>query len=187
MFQKVNQIVMFAFMAIGLILMIMTMGIETTEDGCVNCGAEGLFIGFSYFLLVITLIAALAGTAMTAVSDPGKMKGTAIGIGAMILVFVVSYVLASGETYTIREFVESAFGFAGFNPDECRWEGEGSHSKYYHREKLLVKINPKYYRPAEVNLLLGDPTLAEKEMGWERKTDFYGLVKKMVDRDLDLL
>ena len=75
MFQKVNQIVMFAFMAIGLILMIMTMGIETTEDGCVNCGAEGLFIGFSYFLLVITLIAALAGTAMTAVSDPGKMKG----------------------------------------------------------------------------------------------------------------
>ena len=97
------------------------------------------------------------------------------------------YVLASGETYTIREFVESAFGFAGFNPDECRWEGEGSHSKYYHREKLLVKINPKYYRPAEVNLLLGDPTLAEKEMGWERKTDFYGLVKKMVDRDLDLL
>ena len=97
MFQKVNQIVMFAFMAIGLILMIMTMGIETTEDGCVNCGAEGLFIGFSYFLLVITLIAALAGTAMTAVSDPGKMKGTAIGIGAMILVFVVSYVLASRE------------------------------------------------------------------------------------------
>ena len=96
------------------------------------------------------------------------------------------YVLASGETYTIREFVESAFGFAGFNPDECYWEGEGSHSKYYHCDKLLVKINPKYYRPAEVNLLLGDPSRAEQEMGWERKTDFYGLVKKMVDNDIKL-
>jgi len=96
------------------------------------------------------------------------------------------YVLASGETYTIREFVESAFGFAGFNPDECYWEGEGSHSKYYYCDKLLVKINPKYYRPAEVNLLLGDPSRAEQEMGWERKTDFYGLVKKMVDNDIKL-
>lgn len=97
------------------------------------------------------------------------------------------YVLASGETHTIREFVESAFGFGGFNPDECYWEGEGSHSKYYHRDQMLVKINPKYYRPAEVNLLLGDPSFAEKEMGWVRKTDFYGLVKKMVDNDISLL
>ena len=103
------------------------------------------------------------------------------------LEFPKEYVLASGKTYTIREFVESAFGFAGFNPDECYWEGEGTNSKYYHCDQLLVKINPKYYRPAEVNLLLGDPSLAEEEMGWVRKTDFYGLVKKMVDNDVDLL
>ena len=52
--------------------------------------------------------------------------------------------------------------------------------------KIIVEINPKYYRPAEVNLLLGDPSRAEQEMGWKRKTDFYGLVKKMVDNDIKL-
>lgn len=97
------------------------------------------------------------------------------------------YVLASGETYTIRDFVEAAFGFAGFGAEECRWEGQGLDQKYFHGKQVLVEINPKYYRPAEVSLLLGDPTRAEKEMGWVRKTDFYGLVKKMVDNDLDSL
>lgn len=95
------------------------------------------------------------------------------------------YVLASGETYTIREFVEAAFAFAGFGAEECHWDGEGVDQKYMHGEMILVKINPKFYRPAEVNLLLGDPSMAEKELGWERKTDFYGLVKKMVDADLN--
>ena len=94
------------------------------------------------------------------------------------------YVLASGETHTIREFVEIAFGFAGFNTDECYWEGEGIHSKYYCCDKLLVQVNSEFYRPAEVDLLLGDPTLAETELYWERKTDFLGLVKKMVDNDI---
>ena len=101
--------------------------------------------------------------------------------------FPKEYVLASGETYTIREFVEAAFGFAGFGSDQCYWVGEHSQSKYYHGDQLLVQINPKYYRPAEVSLLLGDPSLAEKELKWVRKTDFYGLVKKMVDNDLDML
>ena len=96
------------------------------------------------------------------------------------------YVLASGETHTIREFVEAAFSFAGFGSEECYWEGEGSHSKYYHCDQLLVRINPKFYRPAEVNLLLGDPTKAEISLDWERKTDFLGLVKKMVDNDINL-
>lgn len=114
MFQKVNQIVMFAFMAIGLILMIMTMGIETSEDGCLNCGAEGLFIGFAYVLLVIALVAALAGTAMTAISNPGKMKGTAIGIGAMVLIFVISYMVASGEVLkSYGEVTESTSRLVG--------------------------------------------------------------------------
>lgn len=98
MFQKVNQIVMFAFMAIGLILMIVTMGIEVTEEGeCLNCGAEGAFIGYSYFLLIIAIVAALAGTVMTAISEPEKLKGTGIGIGAMIVVLGLSYALAGGE------------------------------------------------------------------------------------------
>ncbi len=96
------------------------------------------------------------------------------------------YVLASGETYTIREFVEAAFGFAGFGAEECRWDGQGLDQKYMHGDQVLVTINPKYYRPAEVSLLLGDPTRAEKELKWVRKTDFYGLVKKMVDNDINL-
>jgi len=94
------------------------------------------------------------------------------------------YVLASGETYSIRDFVEAAFGFSGFGAEECRWEGQGLDQKYIHGDKVLVTINPKYYRPAEVSLLLGDPTRAEEELKWVRKTDFYGLVKKMLNKDL---
>ena len=94
------------------------------------------------------------------------------------------YVLASGETYSIRDFVEAAFGFAGFGAEECRWEGQGLDQKYIHGDQVLVTINPKYYRPAEVSLLLGDPTRAEEELKWVRKTDFYGLVKKMLNKDL---
>ena len=96
------------------------------------------------------------------------------------------YVLASGETYTIRDFVEAAFGFAGFGCEKCSWQGQGLDQKYMHGDQVLVAINPKYYRPAEVELLLGDPRRAEEDLGWVRKTDFLGLVKKMVDADLNL-
>lgn len=98
MFEKVNQIGMAVIMAIGVVLMVMTMGIEVTDEGeCLNCGIEGTFIGLSYVLLVIAVIAALAGTVMTAISNPKKLIGSAIGIGAMIVIFVISYVLASDE------------------------------------------------------------------------------------------
>lgn len=98
MFEKVNQIGMAVIMAIGVVLMIMTMGIEVTDDGeCLNCGIEGTFIGLSYLLLGIALVAALAGTVMTAISNPKKLVGSAIGIGAMIVIFVLSYILASDE------------------------------------------------------------------------------------------
>jgi len=96
------------------------------------------------------------------------------------------YVLASGETHTIREFVETAFAYAGYGAEKCKWVGEGLDEKYIHGNQLLVEINPKYYRPAEVELLLGDPSRAEKELGWIRKTNFQGLVKKMVDNDISL-
>ena len=96
------------------------------------------------------------------------------------------YVLASGETHTIREFVETAFAYAGYGAEKCEWVGEGLDEKYIHDNQLLVQINPRYYRPAEVELLLGDPSRAEKELGWIRKTNFQGLVKKMVDNDISL-
>ena len=96
------------------------------------------------------------------------------------------HVLASGETHTIREFVETAFAYAGYGAEKCEWVGEGLDEKYIHDNQLLVQINPRYYRPAEVELLLGDPSRAEKELGWIRKTNFQGLVKKMVDKDINL-
>jgi GDPmannose 4,6-dehydratase len=94
------------------------------------------------------------------------------------------YVLSSNETHTIREFVEEAFNFAGFGFEKCRWEGRGVNEKYYHEDKVLVQINPEFYRPAEVDLLLGDSSSARRDLNWEPQTDFLELVRKMVAHDL---
>ena len=89
---------MAVIMVIGVVLMVMTMGIEVSDEGeCLNCGIEGTFIGLSYLLLGIAILAVLAGTVMTTISNPKKLIGSAIGIGAMIMIFVISYVLASDE------------------------------------------------------------------------------------------
>ncbi|MBD5452173.1 MAG: GDP-mannose 4,6-dehydratase [Lachnospiraceae bacterium] len=93
------------------------------------------------------------------------------------------YVLATNETHTVREFVEAAFDELGIL---IRWEGEGVNEKGYDAKtgKLLVDVNPEFYRPAEVEFLWGDSTKAEKELGWKRRVDFNGLVKMMMDADL---
>ena len=92
------------------------------------------------------------------------------------------YVLATNETHTVREFCELAFAAAGM---KLRWEGSGVDEKGYDAGtgKLLVDVDPKFFRPAEVELLWGDSTKAEKELGWKRKVDFPSLVKMMVDAD----
>ena len=97
------------------------------------------------------------------------------------------YVLSSNETHSIKEFVEEAFNIAGFDRSLCRWEGSGKDTKYYHENDLLMEIDPQFYRPAEVDLLLGDSTRARKELRWEPKTSFIGLVDKMVRHDLNLI
>lgn len=79
------------------------------------------------------------------------------------------YVIATGETHTVREFLEEAFSHVGLD-----------HEKY-------VKIDPRYFRPAEVDLLIGDPSKAKKHLGWEPKTKFKDLVKIMVDADIEAL
>jgi GDPmannose 4,6-dehydratase len=76
------------------------------------------------------------------------------------------YVVATGETHSVREFVEEAFGYAGLD-----W-------------KKHVVIDEKYFRPAEVDLLLGDPTKARAVLGWAPRVGFKDLVKLMVDADL---
>lgn len=94
------------------------------------------------------------------------------------------YVLSSNETHTVRELVEKAFKFASING---KWVGAGVEEKYVMAENsdiILVQINKKLYRPAEVDLLLGDSTLARKELNWQSKVTFDELIKKMVDYDL---
>ena len=96
------------------------------------------------------------------------------------------YVLSSNETHTVREFVEKAFKFAGIDGS---WVGEGINEKYVLSNKpdiILMQINEKFYRPAEVELLLGDSTLARKELNWTPKIPFDELVKKMVENDLKI-
>ena len=94
------------------------------------------------------------------------------------------YVLATNETHTVREFVEKAFAETGV---PIRWEGEGSNEKGYDAKtgKLLVDVSEEFYRPAEVELLWGDSTKAEHELGWRRKVGFAELVKMMVAADLE--
>lgn len=92
------------------------------------------------------------------------------------------YVLATNETHTVREFVELAFKEVGV---EIVWRGNGANEKGYCKKtnKLLVDVSPQFFRPAEVDLLWGDCTKAEKELGWQRKVSFPQLVKMMVEAD----
>ena len=95
------------------------------------------------------------------------------------------YVLASGEMHTIRDFLEECLRFAGI---EWTSKGEGADEKFYLsgpicNGQLIFEVNPKFYRPAEVHQLCGNPFRAEKELGWKRKTDFVGLVHKMFNND----
>lgn len=96
------------------------------------------------------------------------------------------YVIATNETRTVREFVETAFRCAGF---EIIWEGEGVHE--IGREKtdgrVLVRVNPELFRPAEVEVLWGNPARAEKELGWRREVPFERLVERMVSNDMKLV
>ncbi|MBO4824116.1 MAG: GDP-mannose 4,6-dehydratase [Lachnospiraceae bacterium] len=93
------------------------------------------------------------------------------------------YVLATNETHTVREFVQIAFAKAGV---ELRFEGEGVDEKAYDVKtgKLMVDVNPVFFRPAEVEFLWGDCTKAEQTLGWKRDVSFDGLVEMMVDSDL---
>lgn len=93
------------------------------------------------------------------------------------------YVLATGENHTVREFVELAFKEIG---RKIEWLGEGLEEKGVDKETgdVLVEIDPRYYRPTEVETLLGDPTKAKKELGWQHKVSFEELVSEMVNEDL---
>jgi len=96
------------------------------------------------------------------------------------------YVIASGETHSVRDFVIAAFKEVGIT---IEWQGEGIEEKGVNANtgEILVEVSEKYFRPAEVEVLLGNPSLAEKELGWKRSVNFHDLVAEMVKFDLDQL
>ena len=94
------------------------------------------------------------------------------------------FVIATGEMHSVREFCMLAFAEAGI---QLRWEGEGVNEKGIDTTtgKVLVEVDPKYFRPAEVEQLLGDPTKARTLLGWNpTKTSFPELVRRMMKHDL---
>ncbi|MGM0381104.1 MAG: GDP-mannose 4,6-dehydratase [bacterium] len=94
------------------------------------------------------------------------------------------YVVATGETHSVREFATLAFNCAGF---DITWEGAGTDEVGRDKDsgRVLVEVDPEYYRPADVDLLIGDPSKAREELGWEAQTSFQDLVEKMVTHDLE--
>ena len=94
------------------------------------------------------------------------------------------YVIATGEAHTVREFVELAFQEVEI---AIKWQGQGVNEKGINIKtgKILVEVDKKYFRPAEVEILLGDPSKAEKELNWKRKVSFQDLVSSMVRYDLE--
>lgn len=96
------------------------------------------------------------------------------------------YVIATNETRTVREFVETAFAHVDI---KVKWQGSGIDEIGINEAtgKIIVKINPKFFRPAEVDILIGDPTKAESKLGWEREISFNQLVERMIVNDMKLV
>ena len=96
------------------------------------------------------------------------------------------YVIATNEQHSVREFIEESFAFFD---ESIIWDGNGINEKGILKStgKVVVDINKKYFRPAEVETLLGDPSLAKKDLGWEPKTKFKDLVRIMVKSDYEIL
>jgi GDPmannose 4,6-dehydratase len=92
------------------------------------------------------------------------------------------FVIATGEMHSVREFTEKSFGYVGM---KITWEGKGVDEVGKDQNgKVVVRVDTKYFRPTEVEQLLGNPTKSETKLGWKRKCDFEGLVKEMVEEDV---
>ena len=96
------------------------------------------------------------------------------------------FVIATGIMHSVREFVEKSFAFIG---KEIVWEGQGDNEigKEKGTEIVRVKVNPKYYRPTEVEQLMGDASKAKSTFGWSPKVSFDELVKDMMSSDIELM
>ncbi len=94
------------------------------------------------------------------------------------------FVLSTNSTHSVREFVELASSMAGF---DIEWQGEKENTKGIDRKtgKVILEVSKKFYRPAEVDLLIGDPLKAKQKLGWEPKTTFQDIVRIMMEKDLE--
>jgi GDPmannose 4,6-dehydratase len=95
------------------------------------------------------------------------------------------YVLATGKTVSVKKFVELAFGHVGI---EIEWTGSGVEEKGINKKngKVIIEVDPKYFRPTEVDLLIGDPSKAKRKLGWEHKHTLEQLVTEMMKADVEL-
>jgi GDPmannose 4,6-dehydratase len=93
------------------------------------------------------------------------------------------YVLATGESHSVREFVEAAFAYVG---RKIEWHGRGIYEKGLEAgtDRVLIEVDPRYFRPTETNTLIGDPSKAHRELGWRHRVSFHDLVGEMVQEDL---
>ena len=95
------------------------------------------------------------------------------------------YVISTGETREVKDFVNIAFDMAGM---PLTWEGSGINEKAYDKDGIeRVCVNPEFFRPAEVELLLGDSKKAQEKLGWEREISFEELVRRMVENDIEIV
>jgi GDPmannose 4,6-dehydratase len=92
------------------------------------------------------------------------------------------YVISTGETHTVREFLELAFKHVDI---EIEWKGSGAGEKGFNKKtgKTVIEISPEFFRPAEVDILIGNPAKAQQKLGWKPKTKFSELVKLMMQHD----
>ncbi|MCK6541070.1 GDP-mannose 4,6-dehydratase [bacterium] len=94
------------------------------------------------------------------------------------------FVLATGETHKVREFVDVAFNELGMN---LIWDGQGINEKAYWNDKNIVEVDVKYFRPTEVDILVGNPIKAKQKLNWEAGTKFHDLARLMVKSDYELV
>ena len=94
------------------------------------------------------------------------------------------YVIATGKSRSVREFVEKAFKHVKI---KIKWKGKGIKEEGYNsaNNQILVKVDPKYFRPTDINELRGDYSKARRELGWKPKTTFDEMVRIMVESDLE--
>ena len=119
--------------------------------------------------------------------DWGHARDYVAGMWKMVQQAVPDdYVLATGEAHTVREFVEKAFARVGRS---VHWRGKGVDEKGVDAKtgQVLVEIDPRYFRPTEVDILIGDPTKARTMLGWTHQTSFDELVAEMMDHDVEII